>query len=163
MTRTALYTGSFDPLTNGHVDVIRQAAAVCDRMIVAIGVHPGKQPRFSVEERAKLIEDSFRSVLADARCALEVSTFDGLAVQAALDKGASLIVRGLRDGTDLDYEMQMAAMNATMAPTVQTVFFAASPPVRPITATLVRQIAAMGVDVRPFVPAVVAEALARKR
>lgn len=163
MTRTALYTGSFDPLTNGHVDVIRQAAAVCDRMIVAIGVHPGKQPRFSVEERAKLIEDSCRSVLADARCALEVSTFDGLAVQAALDKGASLIVRGLRDGTDLDYEMQMAAMNATMAPTVQTVFFAASPPVRPITATLVRQIAAMGVDVRPFVPAVVAEALARKR
>lgn len=163
MTRTALYTGSFDPLTNGHVDVIRQAAAVCDRMIVAIGVHPGKQPRFSVEERAKLIEDSCRSVLADARCALEVSTFDGLAVQAALDKGASLIVRGLRDGTDLDYEMQMAAMNATMAPTVQTVFFAASPPVRPITATLVRQIAAMGGDVRPFVPAVVAEALARKR
>lgn len=163
MTRTALYTGSFDPLTNGHVDVIRQAAAVCDRMIVAIGVHPGKQPRFSVEERAKLIEDSCRSVLADARCALEVSTFDGLAVQAALDKGASLIVRGLRDGTDLDYEMQMAAMNATMTPTVQTVFFAASPPVRPITATLVRQIAAMGGDVRPFVPAVVAEALARKR
>lgn len=163
MTRTALYTGSFDPLTNGHIDVIRQAAAVCDRMIVAIGVHPGKQPRFSVEERAKLIEDSCRSVLADARCALEVSTFDGLAVQAALDKGASLIVRGLRDGTDLDYEMQMAAMNATMAPTVQTVFFAASPPVRPITATLVRQIAAMGGDVRPFVPAVVAEALARKR
>ena len=163
MTRTALYTGSFDPLTNGHVDVIRQAAAVCDRMIVAIGVHPGKQPRFSVEERAKLIEDSCRSVLADARCALEVSTFDGLAVQAALDKGASLIVRGLRDGTDLDYEMQMAAMNATMAPTVQTVFFAASPPVRPITATLVRQIAALGGDVRPFVPAVVAEALARKR
>ena len=163
MTRTALYTGSFDPLTNGHVDVIRQAAAVCDRMIVAIGVHPGKQPRFSVEERAKLIEDSCRSVLADARCALEVSTFDGLAVQAALDKGASLVVRGLRDGTDLDYEMQMAAMNATMAPTVQTVFFAASPPVRPITATLVRQIAAMGGDVRPFVPAVVAEALARKR
>ena len=163
MTRTALYTGSFDPLTNGHVDVIRQAAAVCDRIIVAIGVHPGKQPRFSVEERAKLIEDSCRSVLADARCVLEVSTFDGLAVQAALDKGASLIVRGLRDGTDLDYEMQMAAMNATMAPTVQTVFFAASPPVRPITATLVRQIAAMGGDVRPFVPAVVAEALARKR
>lgn len=162
MTRIALYTGSFDPLTNGHVDVIRQAASVCDRLIVAIGIHPGKQPRFSVEERARLIEESCKGILADARCALEVSTFDGLAVQAAIAKNASLIIRGLRDGTDLDYEMQMAAMNATMTPSVQTVFFAASPPVRPITATLVRQIAAMGGDVRAFVPSVVAEAFARK-
>ena len=161
MTRIALYTGSFDPLTNGHVDVIRQAASVCDRLIVAIGIHPGKQPRFSVEERAKLIEDSCKGIL-DAGCALEVSTFDGLAVQAAIAKNASLIIRGLRDGTDLDYEMQMAAMNATMTPSVQTVFFAASPAVRPITATLVRQIAAMGGDVRAFVPSVVAEAFARK-
>ncbi len=159
MARTALYTGSFDPLTNGHVDVIRQAASVCDRLVVAIGVHPGKQPRFSVEERAAMIEEACREVTSSLGCALEVSTFDKLAVQAATERGATLIVRGLRDGTDLDYEMQMAAMNATMAPAVQTVFFAASPPVRPITATLVRQIAAMGGDVRPFVPAAVAAAL----
>lgn len=163
MARIALYTGSFDPLTNGHVDVIRQAAAVCDRLIVAIGIHPGKQPRFSVEERAALIEESCREVLAGTGCALEAATFDTLAVQAAIDRGATLLVRGLRDGTDLDYEMQMAAMNATMAPSIQTVFFAASPPVRPITATLVRQIAAMGGDVRPFVPAAVAAALARAK
>ena len=161
MARTALYTGSFDPLTNGHVDVIRQAASVCDRLIVAIGTHPGKQPRFSVEERAVLIEDACREATASLGCALEVSTFGGLAVQAAIERGASLIVRGLRDGSDLDYEMQMAAMNATMAPAVQTVFFAASPAVRPITATLVRQIAAMGGNVRPFVPPAVATALAR--
>ena len=163
MDRTALYTGSFDPLTNGHVDVIRQAASVCDRIIVAIGVHPGKQPRFSVEERVKLIEEACRGVLAEAHCALEVTTFDNLAVRAALEHGATLIVRGLRDGADFDYEIQMASMNATMAPSVRTVFFAASPPVRFITATLVRQIASMGGDVRPFVPAVVAEALARPK
>ena len=160
MDRSALYTGSFDPLTNGHLDVIRQAAAVCDRIVVAIGIHPGKQPRFSVAERAALIENSCRDVLAGTGCRLEVTTFDGLAVVAAREKAATLIIRGLRDGTDLDYEMQMAAMNATMAPAVQTVFFAASPAVRPITATLVRQIAAMGGDVGPFVPAAVAAALA---
>ena len=163
MLRIALYTGSFDPLTNGHVDVIRQAAAVCDRIVVAIGLHPGKQPRFSVAERAELIETSCVHVLAGTGCALEVATFDGLAIKAAHDRGASLIVRGLRDGTDLDYEMQMAAMNAIMAPAIQTVFFAASPPVRPITATLVRQIAGMGGDVSPFVPAAVAAALMRPR
>lgn len=161
MARTALYTGSFDPLTNGHVDVIRQATSVCDRLIVAIGTHPGKQPRFSVEERAALIEEACRDLIGSLGCVLEVATFDKLAVQAATERGATLFVRGLRDGTDLDYEMQMAAMNAIMTPGVQTVFFAASPAVRPITATLVRQIAAMGGDVRPFVPAAVAAALAR--
>ena len=161
MDRSALYTGSFDPLTNGHLDVIRQAAAICDRIVVAIGVHPGKQPRFTVEERAALIEAGCGDALAGTGCRLEVTTFDGLAVTAAREKSATLIVRGLRDGTDLDYEMQMAAMNATMEPAVQTVFFAASPSVRPITATLVRQIAAMGGDVSPFVPAAVAAALAK--
>jgi pantetheine-phosphate adenylyltransferase len=93
---------------------------------------------------------------------LEVATFGDLAVDAARRHGASLIVRGLRDGTDFDYEIQMASMNATMTPDVQTVFFPASPAVRPITATLVRQIAAMGGDVSPFVPGLVAERLKAK-
>jgi pantetheine-phosphate adenylyltransferase len=91
-----------------------------------------------------------------------VVTFDDLAVEAARRAGATVIVRGVRDGTDLDYEMQMAAMNAAMAPDVQTVLFAASPPVRPITATLVRQIAGMGGDVTAFVPPLVAERLKAK-
>ncbi len=101
-------------------------------------------------------------VAAGEGIALEVTTFDGLAVEAARRAGATLIVRGIRDGTDLDYEMQMAAMNAAMAPDVQTVFLPASPPVRPITATLVRQIAGMGGDVTAFVPALVAERLKAK-
>ena len=94
--------------------------------------------------------------------ALEVATFDDLAVAAAHRHGATILVRGLRDGTDLDYEMQMAAMNAAMAPGVQTVFVPASPLVRPITATLVRQIARMGGDVSGFVPALVHERLKRQ-
>ncbi|MFT4097695.1 MAG: pantetheine-phosphate adenylyltransferase [Rhodoblastus sp.] len=160
--RIAIYTGSFDPLTNGHVDVIRQAAVVCDRLVVGIGVHPGKTPVFSVEERADLIRAACAEDLRTQGCELQVVTFAGLAVNAARENGAKIVVRGLRDGTDLDYEMQMAGMNGIMAPEVKTVFFAASPEVRHITATLVRQIAAMGGDIRPFAPAVAATALVQR-
>jgi pantetheine-phosphate adenylyltransferase len=162
MTRAALYTGSFDPVTNGHVDVVRQACAVVDRLVIAIGVHSSKAPMFSAAERADMLRAVCGPVAQQAGVALEVETFDDLAVEAARRAGATLIVRGVRDGTDLDYEMQMAAMNAAMAPDVQTVFFAASPPVRPITATLVRQIAGMGGDVTSFVPPLVAERLKAK-
>ncbi|WP_230532605.1 pantetheine-phosphate adenylyltransferase [Microvirga roseola] len=162
MTRTALYTGSFDPVTNGHLDVLRQACSVAERIVVAIGVHSSKAPIFSAEERAEMLEQVCGPVLKAQGVELEVATFGDLAVEAARRHGAGLIVRGLRDGTDFDYEIQMASMNAAMAPEVQTVFFAASPPVRPITATLVRQIAGMGGDVSHFVPALVAERLKAK-
>ena len=156
MTRIALYAGSFDPVTNGHLDVLRQACRVADRIVVAIGVHSSKAPIFTAEERAAMLREVCGPVLEADGVELEVATFNDLAVEAARRHGASLIVRGLRDGTDFDYEIQMASMNAAMAPEVQTVFFPASPPVRPITATLVRQIAAMGGDVAPFVPSLVA-------
>ncbi|MBF9234152.1 pantetheine-phosphate adenylyltransferase [Microvirga alba] len=162
MTRTALYTGSFDPVTNGHIDVVRQACRAADRIVIAIGVHSSKTPIFSADERAELLRAVCEPILKAQGTALEVVTFNDLAVDAARRHGASLIVRGLRDGTDFDYEIQMASMNATMAPEVQTVFFAASPPVRPITATLVRQIAAMGGDVSAFVPDLVAKRLKDK-
>ena len=159
MTRIAFYTGSFDPVTNGHADVIAAAAGLCDRLVLAIGVHPGKTPLLPVEQRAELLRAVAEPLLAAKGAALEVVTFADLAVDAARRAGASLIVRGLRDGSDLDYEMQMAGMNGTMAPDIQTVFLPASPGVRYITATLVRQIAAMGGDVSPFVPAPVLAAL----
>ncbi|HLH12132.1 MAG TPA: pantetheine-phosphate adenylyltransferase [Methylovirgula sp.] len=162
MIRKALYTGSFDPLTNGHIDIITRAARFCDEVIVAIGVHPGKQPLFSPEERAELVRKSCEGLVAAQSCKLSVITFSGLAVTAAREAGANLILRGLRDGTDLDYELEMAGMNAVMAPDVQTVFLAASPGLRHIAATLVRQIALLGGDVSNFVPDVVARAIAAK-
>jgi pantetheine-phosphate adenylyltransferase len=162
MVRTALYAGSFDPVTNGHVDVVRQAAKLADRLVLAIGVHPGKTPLFTAEERLAMLEETCAPVLREAGCELSCVTFSDLVVTAAQRAGASLLIRGLRDGTDLDYEMQMAGMNGTMVPAVQTVFLPASPAVRPITATLVRQIAGMGGDVSSFVPAAVATRLKKK-
>jgi pantetheine-phosphate adenylyltransferase len=163
MIRIGLYAGSFDPLTNGHVDVIESAGALCDELVVAIGVDPDKTPMFVVEERAGLIEKVCAGLLRARPRKLSVRTFSGLAVEAARAAGASLMLRGLRDGTDLDAEMRMAAMNAEMAPEIKTVFVPASPAVRHISATLVRQIAGLGGDVSAFVPEAVAVALARRR
>jgi pantetheine-phosphate adenylyltransferase len=162
MPRIALYPGSFDPVTNGHLDVVRHAVGLCDRLIVAIGVHPGKKPLFSLEERFAMVREVFAPIAAKAGCAFDCTTYDNLTVTAAQQSGASIMIRGLRDGTDLDYEMQIAGMNETMAPEVQTVFIPASVAVRPITATLVRQIAAMGGDVSAFVPPQVAASLKAK-
>jgi pantetheine-phosphate adenylyltransferase len=162
MQRVALYPGSFDPVTNGHVDVIRAASRLCDRLVVAIGVHPGKTPMFLPEERARMIQLVCAAEAAERGCEILVVTFDGLAVEAARINGATLIIRGLRDGSDLDYEMPMAGMNAAMAPEVQTVFLPAGREVRHITATLIRQIAKMGGDVSAFAPPLVVEALRNK-
>ncbi|GGD39592.1 pantetheine-phosphate adenylyltransferase [Aureimonas glaciei] len=161
-SRIALYPGSFDPLTHGHLDVLAQAMRLFDRVILAIGVHPGKAPMFSFEERAALIREVVADLGSGTAAAVEVVSFDGLVIEAAAQQGAVALVRGVRDGSDLDYEMQMAGMNGRMAPEIVTLFLPASPEFRPITATLVRQIAAMGGDVAPFVPAVVARALKAK-
>jgi pantetheine-phosphate adenylyltransferase len=162
MPRIALYPGSFDPVTNGHLDVVRHAVIVCDKLIVAVGVHSGKKPLFSTEERLQMVRDVFAPIAAQAGCAFDSTTYDNLTVTAAQQNGATIMIRGLRDGTDLDYEMQLAGMNETMAPDVHTVFVPASTPVRPITATLVRQIASMGGDVSAFVPEAIAAALKAK-
>lgn len=162
MDTIAFYPGSFDPLTNGHMDILAQAATLTDEIVVGIGVHPGKTPMFSFDERRDLIMDSIGEHPDLARTNITVTAFDNLVVDAAQKVGASILVRGLRDGTDLDYEMQMSGMNGHMAPSVRTVFFPASPQVRFITATLVRQIAKMGGDVSDFVPPAVNAALKKK-
>jgi len=160
----AFYPGSFDPITNGHIDVLVQALNVAPKVIVAIGIHPGKTPLFSFEERAELIRLSIAEALPERAGDVSVVSFSNLVVDAARAHKASVLIRGLRDGTDLDYEMQVAGMNRQMAPDVQTVFLPAGVASRPITATLVRQIAAMGGDVSAFVPAPVFAALkARKK
>ena len=147
MPRIAFYAGSFDPVTNGHLDVVQQAVFLCDRLIVAIGINPAKKPLFSDEERLAMIREVFSPLAAKAGCTLEAVTYNNLTVAEAQKRGATLMIRGLRDGTDLDYEMQIAGMNEAMAPDVHTVFLPASVAVRPITATLVRQIASMGGNV----------------
>src|SRR3954468_22290146 len=162
MPRIALYPGSFDPVTNGHLDVVQSAVGQCDRLIVAIGVHPGKKPLFSTDERLDMVRAVFGPIAAKAGCTFDATTYDNLTVTAAQQAGATIIIRGLRDGTDLDFEMQIAGMNETMAPDVHTVFVPASAAVRPITATLVRQIAGMGGDVSAFVPPAVAMSLKSK-
>ncbi|MCR9134567.1 MAG: pantetheine-phosphate adenylyltransferase [Alphaproteobacteria bacterium] len=155
----AFYPGSFDPITNGHMDVLVQALNVADRVVVGIGVQVAKKPLFSFEKRAELITASLAEQLPGQEARVSVVSFNDLAVDAARDNEATLLMRGLRDGSDLDYEMQMAGMNRQMAPEIQTVFLPASPLNRPITATLVRQIAAMGGDISAFVPGPVLNAL----
>ncbi|RBP16219.1 phosphopantetheine adenylyltransferase [Roseiarcus fermentans] len=162
MTHIGFFSGSFDPMTNGHLDVIEQAAWLCDRLVVGVGSNPNKVGLFSVEERLALIREAAGPIVDGSSCALDVISFSGLAVDAARDAGATLIVRGLRDSTDFNYEMQMAGMNRAMAPDLRTIFVPASSPVRPITATLVRQIASMGGDASAFAPPSVVAALKTK-
>jgi len=162
MPRIALFPGSFDPVTNGHLDVVRQAVRLADRLVLAIGTHPGKTPLFTVDERLAMLKETCEPVARKAGCKLVCITFADLVVAAAQREEATLLIRGLRSAVDFEYEMEMAGMNGTMAPDLQTVFIPASPGARPITATLVRQIASMGGDVSAFVPASVAARLKKK-
>ncbi len=151
MTRTGFYSGSFDPVTLGHTDVIRRAAQIVDKLVIGIGVNPGKAPMFSDDERVAMLEAEVKPIAKETGARISVVTFSGLAVDAARAHGATIIIRGLRDGTDFDYEMQMSGMNGEMAPEIQTVYVSASPHVRHIAANLVRAIASMGGDASAFV------------
>ena len=151
MTRIGFYPGTFDPVTLGHTDVIRRAAALLDKLIIGIGINPNKAPMFPDAERIAMLEGEVRAIARATKTEISVVTFSGLAVEAARKNGASIIIRGVRDGTDFDYEMQMAGMNGEMAPDIQTVYVAASPAVRHIAANLVRAIISMGGDPSPFV------------
>jgi pantetheine-phosphate adenylyltransferase len=162
MKRIGFYSGSFDPVTLGHTDVIERACRLVDRLVIGVGVHAEKKPLFSAKERTDMLAAETKAIAKTIGTDIEIVTFSNLAVDAAAEHAASVIFRGLRDGADFDYEMQMAGMNGAMAPGIQTVFVAASPGVRHIAANLVRQIALMGGDASAFVSAAVAQRLKAK-
>jgi pantetheine-phosphate adenylyltransferase len=149
--RTGFYSGTFDPVTLGHTDVIWRAANMVDRLVIGIGVNPGKTPMFTEAERVAMLETETKPISKSSGTTIEIVTFSNLAIDAVREHGASIIIRGLRDGTDFDYEMQMAGMNSDVAPEIQTVFVAASPQCRHIAANLVRTITLLGGDPSPFV------------
>ena len=153
----AVYAGSFDPATNGHLDLIERAAALFDNVIVAIGVHPTKRPLFSANARKRLIQ-SIASHIPN----VVVDSFDGLLIEYCASKNASVIVRGLRVTTDFEYELQIAHANADLRPQIDTLFLPTRTQHGFVSASLVREIASHGGDVSRYAPAVVCEALKKK-
>src|SRR5260370_41654597 len=138
MQPIALDPGPFDPVPNGRVDVVRHAARLAGRLVIAIGVQPGKAPLFSADDRIAMLQETCGAMVREAGCEFDCITFDDLAVAAARRVGATIMVRGLRDGTDLDYEMRLARKDGPMAPAAPAAFLPASPPGRPIPAHFVR-------------------------
>ena len=156
---TALYAGSFDPATYGHLDVIERASRLFDRLVVAVGVHHEKKGEFDAAEREAMLRELVASIASRTGGRIEVVAFSGLVVEAAREHGASVMVRGLRNASDLDVEVGMAGMNAELAPEIDTIYLGASPSVRHIASSLVKQIARLGGDVAAFVPPQVATKL----
>jgi len=155
--RTALYPGSFDPLTNGHLDVLARARRLADRVVVAILENDTKTPLFSVEERIEMI----REIVSDDP-SVSVRSFQGLLVAFAKENRATLIVRGLRAVSDYEYELQMALMNRRLAPDIETVFLMAKEEFSYVSSRLVKEVTRLGADVRGLVPEPVRRRLAGK-
>ncbi len=156
MSRVAVYPGSFDPITRGHEDLIRRSLAFADRVIVGVAVNVAKQPLFTLDERIALIRGAVQ------HSAVEVRAFEGLLVDFVKGAGASMIVRGLRAVSDFEYEFQMALMNRTLAPAVETVFLMPAFDLTYISSSLVREVARFGGDVSALVHPAVQQALQRK-
>lgn len=158
MPRIAVYPGSFDPLTNGHVDIIRRGARIFDRIIVAILLNAEKTPLFSAAERVKLIKDVFRDTPT-----VEADTFQGLLIDYARARQANVIVRGLRAVSDFEYEMQMALMNRHLSPDLETVFMMPAEQYTYVSSRLVKEVASLGGSVHGLVPDAVEARLLEKQ
>ena len=160
--RVGLYPGTFDPITNGHIDVIGRAARLLDKLVVGVAINLGKGPLFSLEERVELVHAETRSIAERNGTVIEVVPFDTLLIDFARSLGASMIVRGLRAVSDFDYEFQMAGMNYRMAPDIETVFLMASERHQFIASRLVKEVARLGGDITTFVPAMTHERVLKR-
>jgi pantetheine-phosphate adenylyltransferase len=157
---TAVYPGTFDPITNGHLDILERALALFDRVIVVIAVNPRKQTLFSMDERIGFIRDAMTALGHDDR--IEYASFGGLLVDLAREKGASVIVRGLRALADFEYEFQFAHMNRRLAPGIDSVFLMTDERNHYVSSSLVKEVASLGGDVTGLVPPQVQRALVEK-
>ena len=166
MKRIALYPGTFDPVTNGHLDIIYRASSLCDTLIIGVAQHTGKSPLFNVSERKKLIIDSLKSKVSDNKRQLgeiKVETFDELLINFARSNSVTMIIRGLRAVSDFDYEFQMAGMNARLAPDIETVFLTASETNQFVASRFVKEIALLDGNINSFVSKNVSEAIEKKK
>ena len=161
--RIGVYPGTFDPITNGHLDIIQRAATVMDRLVVGVAVNTGKGPLFSVEERVDMVRAEVAGLNRGNGERVQVAPFDNLLMDFAVEQGACMIVRGLRAVSDFDYEFQMASMNAKLNGDVETVCLMASDKHQFIASRLVKEIAMLGGDISAFVSPRVAELLIARR
>lgn len=159
MPRVAIYPGTFDPITTGHMDIIRRALHVVDRLVVGVAMDTGKEPVFDLPMRGKLVEEDVKALLGVDAARVEVRTFSGLLVNFAEECGAQIIIRGIRAVSDYEYEFQMACMNARLKPDIETVFLTASEDTHFISSRFVKQIARLGGDISTFVSPNVAKHL----
>ena len=160
--RTGVYPGTFDPVTSGHMEVIRRSLKLVDRLVIGPATNIGKGPLFSLEERIDIIKDDIADFSQADRDRIKIMPFDGLLIHFVRDVGASVIIRGLRAVSDFEYEIQMANMNARMEPNIETIFLMASDRHQFISSSLVKDIARLGGDTSQFVSKKVFERLKRK-
>ena len=160
--RIGLYPGTFDPVTNGHVDIIGRASRLMDKLVIGVSISTGKGPLFSLEERVELVQAETREIAERNGTVIEVVSFEGLLIDFARKLGACMIVRGLRAVSDFDFEFQMAGMNYRMAPDIETVFLMASERHQFIASRLVKEVATLGGDITSFVPALTLDRTLKK-
>ena len=162
VSRIGIYPGTFDPVTQGHMDIIRRATRIVDELIVGVAINAGKGPMFGVEERCALVEGALKAAGGEVAARTSVKPFSSLLMQFAQENGSSIIIRGLRAVSDFEYEFQMAGMNARLSPEVETVFLMASDKQQFVSSRFVKEIARLGGNVTEFVPANVLKRLHEK-
>lgn len=162
----AVYPGTFDPITNGHLDIINRSLKFCDQLEVAIGINSSKKTLFSVEERISQVTNTFYSIYKKNEffriSSINISSFQGLLVEYAKEIGSTVLIRGIRSVSDFEYEINLANINKVLAPEIETIFLPTSPNLAVVSSSMVKEVAKCGGDIRQFVPANIVDDLDKK-